>query len=79
MWQEFSRLDIALPPKMKELTEIRNKYNGADGREHMRRMLKKHGAESPKAIADAIFADLDVHRDDTSITDDQSVVVMRVC
>lgn len=31
------------PPKMKELSEIRNKFNGADGREHIRRMLKKHG------------------------------------
>ena len=31
------------PPKMKELAEIRQKFNGADGREHMRRMLKLHG------------------------------------
>ena len=31
------------PPKMKELSEIRAKYNGADGREHIRRLLKKHG------------------------------------
>ncbi len=31
------------PPKMKELAEIRTKFNGADGREHIRRLLKKHG------------------------------------
>ncbi len=31
------------PPKMKELAEIRTKFNGADGREHMRRLLKLHG------------------------------------
>lgn len=31
------------PPKMKELAEIRNKFNGGDGREHIRRLLKKHG------------------------------------
>ena len=43
------------------------------------RMLKKHGAESPAAFAKAIFADLDEFRDGTSITDDQSIVVMRVC
>lgn len=31
------------PPKMKELAEVRQKFNGADGREHIRRLLKKHG------------------------------------
>jgi amidase len=31
------------PPKMKELSEIRQKFNGADGREHIRRLLKLHG------------------------------------
>jgi phosphoserine phosphatase RsbU/P len=43
------------------------------------RMLKKHGGESPEAFAKAIFEDLDAYRDGTPITDDQSVVVMRVC
>jgi sigma-B regulation protein RsbU (phosphoserine phosphatase) len=43
------------------------------------RMLKKHGAESPSAFAKAIFADLDTFREGTPITDDQSIVVMRVC
>jgi sigma-B regulation protein RsbU (phosphoserine phosphatase) len=42
------------------------------------RLLKKHGADSPKALADAIFADLDTFRDDTAITDDQSVVAIKV-
>jgi amidase len=31
------------PPRMKELAEARQKFEGADGREHMRRLLKKHG------------------------------------
>jgi amidase len=31
------------PPKMKELAEIRSKYSAANGRDHMRRMLKLHG------------------------------------
>lgn len=31
------------PPKMQELAEIRGQFNGADGREHIRRMLKMHG------------------------------------
>jgi amidase len=31
------------PPKMSELADARQAFNGADGREHMRRMLKAHG------------------------------------
>jgi amidase len=31
------------PPKIKELADIRQKYNGADGREHIRRLLRAHG------------------------------------
>jgi sigma-B regulation protein RsbU (phosphoserine phosphatase) len=42
------------------------------------RLLKKHGTESPKALADAVIADLDVFRDGIAITDDQSVVVIKV-
>src|SRR5271155_2769169 len=42
------------------------------------RLLKKNGTGSPKALADAIFADIDTFRDDTVITDDQSVVVIKV-
>lgn len=33
----------AMPPKMAELADVRSKFNGADGREHMRRLLKMHG------------------------------------
>jgi len=32
-----------MPPKMKELSDVRTKFNGADGREHIRRLLKMHG------------------------------------
>ncbi len=31
------------PPKMKELAEARQKFSGADGGDHMRRLLKLHG------------------------------------
>ena len=31
------------PPKMKELGEARQAFNSADGREHIRRLLKAHG------------------------------------
>jgi amidase len=43
----FSKLGCKVtedkPPKMRELSDARQKFNGADGREFMRRMLKKHG------------------------------------
>jgi sigma-B regulation protein RsbU (phosphoserine phosphatase) len=42
------------------------------------RLLRKHGTGSPKALADAIFADIDAFRDGTAITDDQSVVAIKV-
>jgi amidase len=32
-----------MPPKMKELADARQKFSTADGREYMRRLLKKHG------------------------------------
>ncbi|MBZ5602272.1 MAG: SpoIIE family protein phosphatase [Acidobacteriia bacterium] len=61
---------------------VEDQLNSKDeeySRSRVLKLMKKHGAESPKAIADAIFTDLDAFRDDTAITDDQSVVVMRVC
>lgn len=33
----------AAPPKMKELAEARSAFSTANGRDHMRRLLKKHG------------------------------------
>jgi sigma-B regulation protein RsbU (phosphoserine phosphatase) len=47
-------------------------------RSRVKRLLKKHGGAKPQAIADAFFADLDAFRDGTAITDDQTVVVVRV-
>jgi amidase len=31
------------PPRFKELTDTRTQFSGADGNDHMRRLLKKHG------------------------------------
>jgi sigma-B regulation protein RsbU (phosphoserine phosphatase) len=42
------------------------------------RLLKQHGGEEPQAIADACFKDLDKFRDGTPITDDQTVLVVRI-
>jgi sigma-B regulation protein RsbU (phosphoserine phosphatase) len=48
------------------------------GRERIIRVFKKHGAESPQAIADAIIAAVDKFRGGIPIFDDQTVVVLRV-
>jgi phosphoserine phosphatase RsbU/P len=48
------------------------------GRERIIRTLKKHGTESPQAIADAIVAAVDKFRGTVAISDDQTVVVLRV-
>lgn len=41
-------------------------------------VLKEHAAEAPKAIADAVIEALDVHRGSVALSDDQSVIVLRV-
>jgi Asp-tRNAAsn/Glu-tRNAGln amidotransferase A subunit and related amidases len=40
-----SKIKQDMPPKMEQLAEIRGKFNGADGREHIRRLLKMHGTK----------------------------------
>ena len=42
------------------------------------RLLKQHHQESPKEIIAAIFADLDAFREGGPITDDQTLVAIRV-
>lgn len=51
---------------------------GEFSRVRVTKVLKKHAEETPKAIADAVIAALDAHRGSTGITDDQSVIVLRV-
>jgi len=48
------------------------------GRPRVQRLLTKHDAETPRAIVDQIFADLDTFRDSVALTDDQTVVTMKV-
>ena len=48
------------------------------GRARVLKLLKKHHAEAPKAIANAVIAALDAYRGSTTISDDQSVIVLRV-
>jgi sigma-B regulation protein RsbU (phosphoserine phosphatase) len=48
------------------------------GRARVLKLLKKHHAAAPKAVADAVIDALDAHRGSTLISDDQSVIVLRV-
>jgi sigma-B regulation protein RsbU (phosphoserine phosphatase) len=48
------------------------------GRSRVLKLLKKHHADTPKDIANAVIAELDAHRGATPISDDQSVIVLRV-
>jgi len=41
-------------------------------------LFRKHGAERPQKIADTIIRELDAFRESTPLTDDQTIVVMRV-
>ncbi len=54
----------------------------AEGQEFSRvrvtQLLKEHGDKAPKAIADTMIAAIDQFRGATPISDDQSVVVLRV-
>jgi sigma-B regulation protein RsbU (phosphoserine phosphatase) len=47
-------------------------------RTRVQRLLTKKHAEAPQAIADAFFAELDKFRGATPITDDQTLVAMRL-
>ncbi len=55
-----------------------NPANEDFSRSRVSRLLKKHGTEAPKAIADSIIQAIDDFRGATPIFDDQSVVVLRV-
>lgn len=60
---------------------VEDQLNSADedyARSRVTRLLKKHCDEAPQAIADAFFADLDRFRGPTPITDDQTVMVVRI-
>jgi sigma-B regulation protein RsbU (phosphoserine phosphatase) len=42
------------------------------------RLLKKHGGDTPQALADVLFSEIDKFRDGTPITDDQTAMVMKI-
>ena len=48
------------------------------GGSRVQRLLTRHDRESPLAIANRIFAELDGFRDGVALTDDQTIVTMKV-
>jgi sigma-B regulation protein RsbU (phosphoserine phosphatase) len=60
---------------------VEDQLNGAGedfSRARVSRLLKQHAAESAQSIANTYFAELDLFRGSTAITDDQTVVVLKV-
>ncbi len=55
-----------------------NPSEGEYGSGRAFKMLKKHCTAPVKQIADAIFTDLDAWRGDTPLSDDQTIIVIRV-
>jgi len=48
------------------------------GRDRLEKVVLAHSKETPQKIASAIFNDIDAFRNATPLTDDQSVVALRV-
>jgi sigma-B regulation protein RsbU (phosphoserine phosphatase) len=60
---------------------VPDQLNGKDeefSRGRVSRLLKKHGAEPPEQIAGVIFTELDLFRDGTVTTDDQTVLAVKI-
>jgi sigma-B regulation protein RsbU (phosphoserine phosphatase) len=82
--REYDEVDLAVEPSDSILffsdgVEDQLNEKGEDfSRARIKSLLKRHGAQQPKEIVDAIFSALDEFRGATQITDDQSVVVLRV-
>jgi len=82
--REYEEMDLAVEPGDSILffsdgvEDQLNEKSDDFSRSRITRILKQHGGEPPQAIVDAIFLELDAFREATPITDDQTVVVLRV-
>jgi phosphoserine phosphatase RsbU/P len=82
--REYDELDLEVEPGDSILLfsdgveDQLNENNEEFTRARITQILKQHGAEPPKAIVDAIFTALDLFRGGTTVTDDQTVIVLRV-
>ncbi|MEO8096110.1 MAG: GAF domain-containing protein [Acidobacteriota bacterium] len=82
--RDYEELDLILEPGDIVLLHsdgVEDQVNAKTeefSRARIAKLLKKHASESPRAIADAIIAAVDAFRGATAISDDQSVIVLRV-
>ena len=82
--REYEEVEMILQPGDTVLfysDGVEDQLNARDedySRARVSRLLKKHGREEPQAIVDAFFADLDAFRAGTPITDDQTLVALRI-
>ncbi len=81
---DYEELEVTLEPGDVVLLYsdgVEDQVNAAGeefGRARVLKLLKKHHADTPKDIANAVIAELDAYRGGTAISDDQSVIVLRV-
>ena len=59
---------------------VEDQFSGEDeyGRERLEKILVAHCQETPQEVADRIFEDIDLFRGATPLTDDQTVIALRV-
>jgi phosphoserine phosphatase RsbU/P len=82
--REYEQLELAMQPEDRIVfysDGVEDQLNAQEedySRARLTKLLHKHGGETPQAIADACFKALDEFRGGTPITDDQTVVVVRI-
>jgi phosphoserine phosphatase RsbU/P len=82
--REYDQLELTMEPEDRIVfysDGVEDQLNALEedfSRGRLTRLLKQHGGEEPQAIADACIRALDEFRDGTPITDDQTVVVVRI-
>ena len=82
--REYEEVELTMEPEDRIVfysDGVEDQLNAQEedySRARLMRLLRKHGEEEPQAIANACFTALDEFRDGTPITDDQTVVVVRI-
>jgi phosphoserine phosphatase RsbU/P len=81
--QEYEQTTIATQPDDLLLLYsdgVEDQLSDTDeyGRERLKNVLLSHGGDKPQHVAEAIFEDIDAFRGATPLTDDQTVIALRV-
>jgi sigma-B regulation protein RsbU (phosphoserine phosphatase) len=82
--REYEEVELATEPGDVVLLlsdGICDQLDSADrdyGRARVAEVLRKHGAQDPRVIVNEILADIDRFRGETPLTDDQSLIVLKV-